>query len=107
MDVALLVAATVSAVGVDWPGDFSMSADGILVQRKEREVAPYVYTGIGIIKPELFKNEPRDIFRLAPLFFDAAAQGRLIGVRLDGTWLHVGYPDAIAEAERAIDRSML
>jgi N-acetyl-alpha-D-muramate 1-phosphate uridylyltransferase len=107
MDVALLVAATVSAVGVDWPGDFSMSPDGILVKRKEREVAPYVYAGIGIVKPELFRNEPREIFRLAPLFFDAAANGRLIGVRLDGIWLHVGYPDAIGEAERAIDRSML
>ena len=107
MDVALLVAATVSAVGVDWQGDFSMSADGWLVRRQEREVAPYVYAGIAIIKPEFFKNEPREIFRLAPIFFEAAAKGRLAGVRLDGTWLHVGYPDAIAEAERAIDRSTL
>jgi MurNAc alpha-1-phosphate uridylyltransferase len=107
MDAALLVAATVSAVGVDWPGDFSMSADGILVKRKEREVAPYVYAGIGIIKPELFEREQGDVFRLAPLFFDAAAKGRLVGARLDGTWLHVGYPDAVAEAERAIDRSTL
>jgi MurNAc alpha-1-phosphate uridylyltransferase len=107
MDAALLVAATISAVGVDWPGDFSMSADGWLARRQEREVAPYVYTGVGIIKPGLFKNEPREVFRLAPIFFDAAAKGRLFGVRLDGIWLHVGYPDAIAEAERAIDRSTL
>jgi MurNAc alpha-1-phosphate uridylyltransferase len=107
MDAALLVAATVSAVGVDWSGDFSMSADGWLVRRQEREIAPYVYTGIGIIKPEFFKNDERDIFRLAPIFFEAAAKKRLAGVRLDGVWLHVGYPDAIAEAERAIDRSTL
>src|SRR5580658_3679990 len=80
MDAALLVAATVSAVGVDWPGDFSMSADGWLVRRQEQEVAPYVYAGIGIIKPELFSNEERDVFRLAPIFFEAAAQGRLHGV---------------------------
>jgi N-acetyl-alpha-D-muramate 1-phosphate uridylyltransferase len=107
MDVALLVAATVSAVGVDWPGDFSMNADGWLVRRQEREVAPYVYAGVGIIKPEFFENDTRDVFRLAPIFFEAAAKGRLYGVRLDGVWLHVGYPDAIAEAERAIDRSTL
>jgi N-acetyl-alpha-D-muramate 1-phosphate uridylyltransferase len=107
MDVALLVAATVSAVGVDWPGDFSMSADGWLVRRQEREVAPYVYAGVAIIKPDLFRRETRDVFRLAPIFFEAAAKGRLAGVRLDGTWLHVGYPDAIAEGERAIDRSTL
>jgi N-acetyl-alpha-D-muramate 1-phosphate uridylyltransferase len=107
MDAALLVAATISSVGVDWPGDFSMSADGWLVRRQEREVAPYVYAGVGIIKPEFFKNDEREVFRLAPIFFEAAAKGRLAGVRLDGVWLHVGYPDAIAEAERAIDRSTL
>lgn len=107
MDAALLVAPTVSAVGVDWPGDFEMSADGWLARRKERDVAPYVYAGIGVIKPDLFRREPREAFRLAPFFFDAAEKGRLLGVRLDGVWLHVGYPDAIAEAERAIDRSTL
>src|SRR5579863_450327 len=107
MDIALLAAATVSAVGVDWPGDFSMSADGLLTKRKEREVAPYVYAGLGIVKPELFQGCKDEVFRLAPFFFEAAERGRLHGVRLDGTWIHVGYPDAIAEAERAIDRSTL
>jgi MurNAc alpha-1-phosphate uridylyltransferase len=107
MDAALLVSATVSAVGVDWPGDFTMSADGWLQRRQERAVAPYVYCGVGIIKPDLFRREKRDVFRLAPIFFEAAAKERLYGVRLDGTWLHVGYPEAIAEAERAIDRSTL
>jgi MurNAc alpha-1-phosphate uridylyltransferase len=28
--------------------------------------------------------------------------GRLFGVRLDGLWLHVGTPEAIAEAEMTI-----
>jgi N-acetyl-alpha-D-muramate 1-phosphate uridylyltransferase len=106
MDVALLVAATVAAVGVDWPGDFTMTADGRLVRRQEREVAPYVYAGLAIVKPSLFR-QAEEVFRLAPIFFEAAAKGRLIGVRGDGVWLHVGYPDAIAEAERAIDRSTL
>jgi N-acetyl-alpha-D-muramate 1-phosphate uridylyltransferase len=107
MEVALLVAATVAAVGVDWPGDFTMTSDGRLIRRQEREVAPYVYAGLAIVKPSLFRRQEEDIFRLAPIFFEAAEKGRLIGVRGDGVWLHVGYPDAIAEAERAIDRSTL
>ena len=37
----------------------------------------------------------------------AAAKGRLYGVRLDGLWVHVGRPESIAEADRAIDRSTL
>jgi MurNAc alpha-1-phosphate uridylyltransferase len=107
MDVLLLAAATANSVGVDWPGDFTMEADGALVQRKEGQVAPFVYSGFGIVKPELFAGETRDAFRLAPTFFDAAARGRLYGVRLDGLWLHVGTPEAIAEAEAAIARSKL
>jgi N-acetyl-alpha-D-muramate 1-phosphate uridylyltransferase len=105
MDAALLVASAATAVGVDWPGDFTMSPDGRLQARDPRRVAPFVYTGVGIIKPELFADESAEVFRLAPFFFEAARKGRLYGVRLDGLWLHVGRPEAIAEAELAISRS--
>ena len=107
MDVLLLVAAGAGAVGVDWPGDFAMSHDGQLQPREPRHVAPFVYTGVGIVKPELFKSETADVFRLAPYFHAAAAKGRLYGVRLDGLWVHVGRPESIAEAETAVDRSIL
>ena len=107
MDAILLVASSARAVGVDWPGDFTLDADGRLAEREARRVAPFVYTGVGIIKPELFADEPADVFRLAPFFFEAARKGRLFGARLDGLWLHVGRPESIAEAERAIDRSTL
>jgi MurNAc alpha-1-phosphate uridylyltransferase len=107
MDAILLVASSAGAVGVDWPGDFSFDAEGRLAPREDRHVAPFVYTGVGIVKPELFAGETRDVFRLAPFFFEAARKGRLYGQRLDGLWLHVGRPEAIAEAERAIDRSTL
>ncbi len=107
MDIALLVAAAAGAVGVDWPGDFTMTREGRLESREPRHVAPFVYTGVGILKPELFAGAPGDVFRLAPYFHAAAAKGRLYGVRLDGLWLHVGRPESIAEAEKAIERSIL
>jgi MurNAc alpha-1-phosphate uridylyltransferase len=107
MDVLLLVAAVAASVGVDWPGDFMMDAEGRLTKREERRVAPFVYTGVGIIKPELFADTKEDVFKLAPYFFEAAERGRLYGVRLDGVWLHVGTPPAIEEAERLIERSVL
>lgn len=105
MDVILLVAAAAGAVGVDWPGDFNMTKEGRLEARRAREVAPFVYTGVGIIKPGLFDKETAEVFRLAPFFHAAAAKGRLFGVRLDGLWLHVGRPETIAEAEAALARS--
>ena len=107
MDAILLVAASAGAVGVDWPGDFTLDADGRLAAREDRRIAPFVYTGVGVIKPALFAQQEAEVFRLAPFFFEAARQGRLFGLRLDGLWLHVGRPESIAEAERAIDRSTL
>ena len=107
MDILLLVAAGAGAVGVDWPGDFVMTHDGRLQSREPRHVAPFVYTGVGIIKPQLFASETVEVFRLAPFFHTAAAKGRLYGVRLDGLWVHVGRPESIAEADTAIDRSTL
>lgn len=106
MDILLLLAPAASAIGVDWPGDFNMDGEGRLTKREERLVAPFVYAGVGIMKPELFDSERRDIFRLAPYFFEAAERGRLYGLRLDGIWLHVGTPQAIADAEGALARSI-
>ena len=107
MDILLLVASTANSVGVDWPGDFSMDQDGRLKKRYEGEVVPFVFSGIGLIKPEVFEALEGDSFRLAPLFFSAAERGRLFGLRLDGFWLHIGTMSAIAEAEQAILRSVL
>lgn len=107
MDVALVVAAGANAIGVDWEGDFLMDPQGRLTRRPERVVAPFVYAGVGLIDRKAFEGETREVFRLAPVFFDAAARGRLFGLRLDGQWLHVGAPEAVAEADDAFARSLL
>ena len=107
MDILLLVAAVAASIGIDSPGDFNMAADGRLTRRPERKIAPFVYTGIGIVKPGLFKEETRDVFPLAPFFFAAAGKGRLFGQRLDGHWFHVGTPQAIEEAERKLARGLV
>ena len=100
MDVALLLAPTRGSIGVDWDGDFDLDPEGRIIRREGPK--PYVYAGVGLMKPELFANETRDVFKLAPLFFDAAARGRLYGVVSSGLWLHVGTMAAIGEAEEAI-----
>ncbi|MFO1103872.1 MAG: nucleotidyltransferase family protein [Methylocystis sp.] len=100
MDAALLLAPTIGSVGVDWDGDFDLDAEGRIVRRDGAK--PYVYAGVGLIKPQLFAGVADDVFKLAPFFFDAAGKGRLHGVVSSGLWLHVGTIAAIDEAERAI-----
>jgi len=107
MDALLLVAASAGAIGVDWPGDFNMDAHGRLSKRAPQQVAPFVYTGVGILKMQMFDGVTDEVFRLAPFFWKAAEAGRLFGLRLDGLWLHVGRPETIVQAELAIARSVL
>ncbi|MFA6205220.1 MAG: nucleotidyltransferase family protein [Methylocystis sp.] len=100
MDAALLLAPTSGSVGVDWGGDFDLDAEGRIIRRDGQK--PFVYTGVGLMKPQLFAGVPDDVFKLAPFFFEAARKGRLYGVVSSGLWLHVGTVAAIADAERAI-----
>jgi MurNAc alpha-1-phosphate uridylyltransferase len=102
MDALLLLAATATSVGYSGRGDYTMASDGRLSARDEREVAPFVYSGVAILSPALFSGAPRGAFALTQLFRRAAEADRLHGLRLEGVWMHVGTPDAIAAAEAAI-----
>ncbi|MGP9813281.1 nucleotidyltransferase family protein [Rhodopseudomonas sp. NSM] len=101
MDILLLMAPTAGSIGYAGKGDFAMAADGTLRKRKENEVTPFVYAGAAIMQPAIFKDAPHGEFSLTRMFDSAAAQQRLFGLRLDGVWMHVGTPDAVAAAERA------
>ena len=106
MDIALLLANGAQATGYEGLGDFTMAQDGRLSWRVERHVAPFIYAGVAIIKPELFVDMPEGAFSLTKLFRHAQAQNRLYGLRLDGAWLHVGTPEAIAWAETKLEQSI-
>jgi MurNAc alpha-1-phosphate uridylyltransferase len=102
MDGLLLLAATATSIGYEGRGDFSMSPDGRLAWRAERDVVPFVYAGAAVLSPALFKGAPKGPFSLNKLFASAIETGRLYGTRLEGTWMHVGTPAAVAAAEAAI-----
>jgi len=105
MDALLLLAPTIESVGYTGRGDFAMAPDGRLRKRDEQEVAPFVFAGAAILSPALFKGAPSGEFSLTALFDRAAEAGRLHGLRLEGLWMHVGTPEAVAAAEAAIRTS--
>ena len=105
MDALLLLAPTAGSIGYAGRGDFAMAPDGHLNKRAEQEVAPFVYAGAAILSPALFNGAPTGDFSLTALFDRAAEAGRLHGLRLEGLWMHVGTPEAVAAAEKAIRAS--
>jgi N-acetyl-alpha-D-muramate 1-phosphate uridylyltransferase len=106
MDILLLMAPTASSIGYDGSGDYGMLPDGALRKRREHQVVPFVYAGAAILSPALFAEAPKGEFSLTKAFDAANEQERLFGLRLDGTWMHVGTPDAIAAAEEAFLESV-
>ena len=101
MDILLLMAPTASSIGYSGNGDYAMLPDGALRRRKEYQVVPFVYAGAAIMSPAIFADAPSGEFSLTKSFDRANDQERLFGLRLDGTWMHVGTPDAVHAAERA------
>jgi len=103
MDSLMLVASAATSLGYEGAGDFVMGTNGRLVRRGERQMAPFVFTGVSIAHPRLFETAPQGAFSLNRLWDEAIDKGRLYGIRLDGLWMHVGTPEALKEAERWIE----
>ena len=55
----------------------------------------------GVLPPE----DCGEYIRLTPYVDRAAPDGRLAGLRLEGIWMHVGTPEAVAAAEAAMRAS--
>jgi len=99
MDCLMLMAPTFNSIGYDGKGDFTMDAVGRLTRRQSQRVAPFAWPGVQIIHPRLVERGTGEVFSTNRLWDIAIEEGRLFGIRLDGKWMHIGSPDAKAEAE--------
>jgi N-acetyl-alpha-D-muramate 1-phosphate uridylyltransferase len=105
MDSLMLLAPTATSLGYDGKGDFNITPDGRLTRRDSGTTAPYVFAGVSIIHPSMFKGEAERPFSLNKVWDRAIAADRLYGIVLDGLWMHVGTPEALADANAAIARA--
>lgn len=103
MDALLLLHPTQTATGYDGAGDFWGEVDqGGPIRRSNdggADQPSYVFTGVQLLHPRLFKNAPDGAFSLNVLYDQALAQGRLYGLAHQGAWHHVGTPEALAATD--------
>ncbi len=99
MDALLLMVPTETARGYEGPGDFHVAPDGRLARRAPDGIAPLVFAGVHITKPELFADTPSGPFSTNLVWDRVVAAGRLHGLVHDGLWFHVGTPEALAETD--------
>jgi MurNAc alpha-1-phosphate uridylyltransferase len=102
MDALLMLYPTIAVPGYEGSGDYFMDPDGRLTRRGEGEVAPFVFTGVQILHPKIFKDVAEGRFSLVRLYDEIQESGRLFGMRHDGEWYHVGTPELLAKVERVM-----
>ncbi len=107
MDSLMLLAPRVTSLGYDGRGDFNLHKDSRISRRRSTADAPYVFAGVSIAHPRMFEGAKVEPFSLNVVWDKAMEQGRLYGVLLEGTWMHVGTVEALADAERLIKSTVL
>jgi len=100
MDCLMLIAPVAGSHGYKGAGDFLADEAGRLRRAEAGEAAPFANTGYYLVHPRLFDAAPAGPFSINLLWDRAIAAGRLSGMELEGTWLHIGTPEALREAEQ-------
>jgi len=83
-------------------GDYFLDADGRARHRGTADRAPYFFASVSICDRRLFAASPDGPFSLLKLWNHAESAGRLHGLLHDGQWFHIGTPQALRDAERAL-----
>ena len=103
MDCLLMLSLGSASIGYTGQGDFSLDPEGRIRRRREGEVVPFVAVGVYLVHPRVFADTPSTPFSMNLIWNRAILAGRAYGVRMEGLWMHVGTPEAVAESEAALD----
>jgi MurNAc alpha-1-phosphate uridylyltransferase len=107
MDCLMMLALASHSLGYQGRGDFAFESDGRIRRRRvEQEMVPFAFTGVSLAHPRLFERSPDGAFSLNAVWDAAIAAGRAYGQRMEGTWMHVGSPEALAQAEQRLAREI-
>lgn len=106
MDGLLLLHPTSAAYGYAGAGDFFHHSTGALKRRGEAALAPYIFSGIQLLHPRMFKNVPPGAFSLNILYNRYVQPGKwskgLYGMVHEGEWFHAGDGEGVKLAEKRL-----
>ncbi|WP_269933300.1 nucleotidyltransferase family protein [Aminobacter sp. HY435] len=105
MDILLMLADLGQATGHSGSTDFLVAPDATLSRAKGAPEG-LIYAGAAIVHPRIFVDAPEGPLSLNRYFDQAISFGRLFGMKMQGSWITVGTPDAIPQAEVAVKRAL-
>lgn len=121
MDALLVLIPRDRAMGYQGRGDYDCTTTGQLIFRDQLSppkdtaktadiTAPYVYGGIQILHPRLFKSEgatrKTTPFSIVDLYHQAEKEKRLHGLIHNGLWCDMGSHEALALLENYLERGL-
>ncbi len=102
MDAVLLLAHRDGCLGYTGRGDFHLQDDGRIHRPAAGAATPYVFAGVSYAHPRLMRDTEPVPFSLNRVWDRAMGERRLFGLVLEGLWMHVGDPAALAAAEHRL-----
>ena len=82
-------------------GDFALADDGWV---GESGMLRLTFSGISVLRPELFAGCAPRRFPLGPLLRQAMASGAVTGEHYAGIWCDIGTPQRLAELDRELQK---
>lgn len=101
MDILILLQPIKNMVLTQGIGDYDLDANGHAIRSKDK-AGQYMFAGVRITKPELFKNKDEDVFSFLELMDEAQAKNRLYGMVHDGDWHHISTPQDLDNVNAAL-----
>lgn len=103
MDALLLLCPLAETSGYGGKGDFVLDESGrIHWPDHDPSAERYVFTGLQVLHPRLYADEPLRKISTRAFWDKAMAEGRTYGLLHQGPWMHVGDPAGLEEAERRL-----
>jgi len=79
-------------------GDFGLAGDRVMASAADT----WTYSGIALLRPELFADSSPGKFPLAPLLVDAMERDAITGEVFRGRWVDVGTPERLEALDREL-----
>jgi len=81
-------------------GDYDITPDGQAIRNKDKK-GQYMFTGVRITHPHIFKGSPEGAFSFRDLMDKAEANNRLYALIHDGIWYHISTPEDLESVNQA------
>ncbi len=99
MDILLLLQSVATMSVTYGVGDYHLQADGKVKRARKRDAA-FMFAGVRIAHPRIFKNSPEGAFSFLSLMDKAETEDRLYAVAHNDAWYHISTPEDLAAVDK-------